>query len=603
MWYFEKLSPWQVSSAPKHDEFFSSDNRSIAHSLVREMTQNSSDNPVDPNGGIEVRFRFASVDTDVLPAEYFHGLESHLNCTLAHAAPALRAAKMSVLTVEDFGTTGLTGAYDDPTDNGNFNSFWRRYGESQKTRSKGGRHGVGKSTAANASRIRTVFGLTRRSDDGKLLLYGQAALWPHVLPDEKERRDSYGLFSSAIHPAPPLPYEGRDALSFAKAFGLDRGERTGLSLVIPDPVPELTEDAVIEATVENCFHQIITGQLRVIVGNTALTAESVDDVVVRLPSLRPIAEATALSRESARKGAPALQSAQRRERLDEGEFELAQLADLRHRWAAGQTVSLRLWVPVQGKKRGEETMGEAWLYLRRAKSAETARETYVRGRIIVPERRLMQGKDVLGLMVVRDGALSQFLGDSEQPSHTRWIMSKLKGQYSAPEYAFRRARHALADFERLVVGSQEGEAIKDLLKPFFYRSADPQPREADDDKGRRSISIPPASPPVLEVRAIRGGFVAVRPAGASALPRVRVEIRYNVRRGKPKFKREDFDLDSTAMAIECEGPLAAISKDASTGTLVVQGVQTGFRMKVTGFDPNRDLYVHVQEEGEAAHGA
>lgn len=603
MWYFEKLSAWQVSSAPKHDEFFSSDNRSIAHSLVREMTQNSSDNPVEPGGAVEVRFRFTAVDVGALPAEYFRGLEPHLKCTLVHAAPALRAAKMNVLTVEDFGTTGLTGAYDDPTDNGNFNSFWRRYGESQKAESKGGRHGVGKSTAASASQIRTVFGLTRRSDDGKLLLYGQAALWPHVLPGEKDRRDSYGLFSGVSHPEPPMPYEGADALSFAGAFGLARGDRTGLSLVIPAPLPELTEDAVVEASAENCFHQVVAGQLRVVVGNTALTAESISDVVARFPSLHPIAEAVALSQESVRAGAPDLQSAKRRERLDESELDPAQLADLRRRWTAGQTVSLRLWVPIQGKRRGEEAIGEAWLYLRRAKSAETAQETYVRGRIIVPERRLMQGKEVLGLMVVRDGALSQFLGDSEQPSHTRWIMSKLKGLYTAPEHPFRRARHALADFERLVVGSQEGEAIKDLLKPFFFKPAEPLPRPPDDDKGKPPVVIPPASPPVLEVRAIRGGFVAVRPAGTDALRKIRIEIRYNVRKGKPRFRREDFDLDSAEIAIECEGPAATISKDAATGTLMAMGVQAGFRMKVTGFDTNRDLYVRAQEEAEATHGA
>lgn len=603
MWYFEKLSDWQVSSAPKHDEFFSSDNRSIAHSLVREMTQNSCDNPTKPGGTVEVRFRLSTIDVGALPAEYFGGLQPHLTQTLSAVAPLLHSASMSVLTVEDFGTTGLTGSYDDPTDNGNFNSFWRRYGESQKAHSKGGRHGVGKSTAASASMIRTVFGLTKRNDDGKLLLYGQAALWPHILDGEKDRRDSYGLFSATKPPDSPLPYEDADAKTFASTFDLARGERSGLSLVIPAPVPELTEDAIIEATVENCFHQIVAGQLRVMVGNTAITAESIDDVVSRAEGLREMAEAVALSRESVRIGAPATQSAQRRERLDESEIDPVQLTELRRIWTAGQTVSLRLHVPVQGKKRGEDEMGEAWLFLRRANSSNTARESYVRGRIIVPERRLMQGKEVLGLMVVQDGVLSQFLGDSEQPSHTRWIMSKLKGIYTAPEHPFRRIRHALADFERVVVGSQEGEAIKDLLKPFFFKPAEPQHLTGGNGAGKPVAIIPPASPPVLEVRAIRGGFVAVRPSGTDPLPKVRIEIRYDVRKGKPKFKKEDFDLNSDTLTVECEGPPATVEKDAAAGALVATGVAAGFRLKVTGFDVNRDLFVRAQADGEAVHEA
>jgi len=272
----------------------------------------------------------------------------------------------------------------------------------------------------------------------------------------------------------------------------------------------------------------------------------------------------------------------------------------RQRWTAGETVSLRLWVPVPGRKRGEEVVGEAWLYLRRSGDAAAARETYVRGRIIVPERRLMQGKEALGLMVVRDGPLSQFLGDAEQPSHTRWIMAKLKGLYAAPEFAFRRARHALADFERIVVGSREGEPIKDLLKPFFSRPAE-RAAPQDDGAGPPVIEAPRATKAVLDVRAVRGGFVAVRPPESGRAGRIRVEIRYNVRKGRPKFRKEDFNFNA-GIAVECEGSHIAVTKDSASGTLLVDGAEPSFRMKVTGFDVNRDLFVRAEEE-ELVDGA
>lgn len=597
MWKFDRLTGWRVSSAPKHDEFFSSDNSSIAQSLVREMTQNSGDNAVKADGIVEVRFRFITVRLGSLPSQIFEDLMPHLDATVAGASDVLRQRELRVLVIEDFGTTGLTGAYDNPLDDGNFNSFWRRYGESQKGASKGGRHGVGKSTASSASQIRTIFGLTVRSDDGKALLYGQAALAPHLLPNATQRCDSYGLFAKEVDNE-PLPYQGKETEAFAKAFLLERGARTGLSLVIPAPVSELTEEAILQAAIENCFYQVLSGQLRIVVGETTISKESIDGIAAQLPSLARMTEAIKFASECVRIGKPSIDVNAARTRFGEDELTGEQLAELRKRWLAGDTVSVCVHVPVPARlKYSRETAdGQAWLYLRRASSAAFGRETYVRGRIIVPERRLMQTKDALGLMVVPDGPLSQFLGDSEQPSHTRWIQNKLTA-YSAPADAFKRVRHALEDFERVVIGASEEEAVKDALKQYFFR---PQERisEVRDERlpERQQLDIPPAAPAVLELRPARGGFVAARPLGTSAVKRVRLEVRYNVRRGKPKFHEADFNLDSNDIVVDIEGAQATVERQAHEGALLITDVQPGFRMKVTGFDPNRDLFVKAQAE-------
>lgn len=604
MWNFVRQTGWQVSSAPKHDEFFSSDNRSIAHSLMREMTQNSGDNPAAPDGPVEVRFRFVTVRPSALPKEFFADLVPHLKETIPDAASLVQAKELTVLVVEDFGTTGLTGAFDDPLDNGNFNSFWRRYGESQKGHSKGGRHGVGKSTAASASQIRTVFGLTTRVDDDKTLLYGQASLAPHVLPDETRRCDSYGLYAKDVK-GEPVPYQGRETDAFAKAFSLERGARTGLSLVIPAPVAELTEQALLEAAVENCFHQVLSGKLRIVVGAKTLSRESIDGLVAQLPGVARLTEAIKFAGECVHIGKPVIEAKASRDRFGQEELKPDELAELRRRWLAGDTVSVCVHVPVPAKVKysRDATDGQAWLYLRRATSAALARETYVRGRIIVPERRLMQTKDALGLLVVPDGPLSQFLGDSEQPSHTRWILAKLTA-YSAPADAFKRVRHALEDFERVVIGASEEEAVKDALKHFFFRPKERVTADVFDDLrvDKERLVIPPAAPAVLDVRPARGGFIAARPADSAAVSRVRLEVRYNVRRGKPKFDTADFNLDSPEIVIDCDGPPASIQRRARDGMLIIDGVEPGFRMKVTGFDRNRDLYVKAQAE-EIEHGA
>ncbi|MDQ6734648.1 MAG: hypothetical protein M3Z35_11155, partial [Nitrospirota bacterium] len=193
-----------------------------------------------------------------------------------------------------------------------------------------------------------------------------------------------------------------------------------------------------------------------------------------------------------------------------------------------------------------------------------------------------------------DGPLSQFLGDAEQPSHTRWVMAKLKGLYVAPDYPFRRARRALADFERIVVGAHEGETIKDALKQFFFKPAE-VPRNSPKVKGNEPVVVPPAVPAVLEVRGIDGGFVASRPPDSPAIRRIRVDVRYDVRKGSPKFRAADFDLESSAIDFKVEGPDSKLTKLKNEGAIFLEDVRPGFKMRVTGFDTNRDLFIRAEE--------
>ena len=72
-----------------------------------------------------------------------------------------------LLVIEDFGTTGLTGAVD-IKDDGQFCGFWRRFGRSNKKQAQGGRWGLGKLVFPSASQVRTVVGLTRRRTTQKV---------------------------------------------------------------------------------------------------------------------------------------------------------------------------------------------------------------------------------------------------------------------------------------------------------------------------------------------------------------------------------------------------------------------------------------------------
>ena len=172
-------------------------------------------------------------------------------------------------------------------------AFWHRYGESGKKRSDGGRHGLGKSTIASASRLQLFFGATVPSDSNpkQLLLQGQICLHPHQAADADGKFvvfDAYGLWYNKDADGNAIPFIDKAAATFTHDFTLDRGRSPGLSLVIPFPHDDLTPDAIIKATIENCFHQILSKHLVVEVEKVVIDASSIKDLAARhdLPHLK-----------------------------------------------------------------------------------------------------------------------------------------------------------------------------------------------------------------------------------------------------------------------------------------------------------------------------
>src|SRR5206468_4302180 len=124
-------------------------------------------------------------------AVYTAGLLEHFNAEAVRtkiANPPAAGDTFRYLVFEDFGTSGLLGepAQWWPDEHGQSNPFFNYFrgeGISDKTEGARGRHGVGRLVFTFASRIRSVFGLTRRGD-GRQLLMGTSVLRNHWL-DQK----------------------------------------------------------------------------------------------------------------------------------------------------------------------------------------------------------------------------------------------------------------------------------------------------------------------------------------------------------------------------------------------------------------------------------
>lgn len=604
MWNFPPVGLWDVGSNPKHDEFFVDDARGVAQSLIREISQNSGDAPREGVEQVTVRFKLGEIDRCLFRDRYMKGLIPHLQASDPRAGHILAGNEpVRFLAIEDFGTTGLIGGFEsDDDEESGFIRFWKRYGDSGKEGKAGGRHGVGKSTLSAASRLRFFFGVTVR-EDGKRLLYGQAALRLHRLAEHQPLRQPYGLFSPASPTEWPRPFEGEDALQFASDFNLKRGSAPGLSLVVPFPVSGVTHDSLVSAAIEHCFHQILSDRLRIEIGDTLLERETILDAATEakpdlVGALDLSLEAVTMAPAAFVRPLPGKPVGN----LQPGDFSPEDLDRLRQRWIDGDPIAVEIPIRVRPKTAPDET-GNVRLFLKRALSGNLARETYVRGRLSVPETPKIGSKMCVGLLVADEGPASKLLGDSENPAHTHWVADRVRGLYHDANTVIRAIKHALRDLHVIVAQIQEQTAIKDALKDFFWTPKVAAPSEEEEEvqlpKPKVEINIEPTNKP-FEVTQVVGGFTIRRPAkNQLKAGDARVWVAYNVRRGKPKWNQADFRLDEDNIDIDITGEGVV---ERYPDHFVVRDAQPGFAAKVTGFVPTRDLRVNVEGISSQAAG-
>lgn len=600
MWNFEKRSPFSVVSVPKNEEFFASDKRDIAQSLVREVSQNSGDAFTDDKKPVLLTFDFGSIDKTLFDEKCLVGLRPHLDAcsSSGYASQLLDAETVPFLAIEDFGTTGLTGEYGGGyVEKSGFINFWRRYGESSKVGVSGGRHGVGKSTISAASQLRFFFGATVRADDGKLLLYGQSTLRPHRLSDQEDVYDPYGLFSPAIEGAGALPFEDDAAAWFLRDFDLGRGNRPGLSLVIPFPRVELTEDAIVKAAIEHCFHQIISRHLVIRVGQKELSRDTLRSHAESFDELHELIAAIDLSLEAteiieAQIFLPNHQSPD--EPISANQFDSDVLRAMRQIWNQGEIVRINL--PVSIKPKGQpEQRGEVKIFMRSTHDTNRTRETCVRGRVTVIGRQPDAGKFV-SLFIADEGIASQFLGDAEPPAHDKWLQYKVKENYEKPEKPLRRLLTSLRNLYLILSEGEESRPVKDALTQFFWT---PKPLEkgTTDNNSPPVPIIPQHNEKSFRLKQVSNGFVfTYRPQEETGRKagEFLIELMYDVRHGTPKWNPADFALDDGSIQLIPSGQ-GRYDLTSGAGKLRIFDASPGFELKVVGFDPRRDLLIHAQE--------
>ena len=633
-WKFRQMQPGEMNIDPIEAEFFSTEALgSLADAFVREAIQNSLD-ARQPRSPLRIRILFSTAAAMLdgpRKEAYVAGLADHLDASRASLTKLPAADEpLDFMVFEDFGTRGLQGdpgqtedaEIDAPGPRNDFYYFWRNVGRSRKQASELGRWGLGKTVFPAASRINSFFGISVRADDGCRVLMGQSVLKIHKAGGKRYYPYGYfGRFDGDF----AVPLDGAGLLDeFARDFSLARGSEPGLSLVVPYPDAELTPHSVVPSIVRHYFLPIIRRDLEVEVVhdgksvqlNASTLARFLSEVswddrerFKRLVDLAKWGLAVAQTDHTSIAVPPEANAP----RWADHSLGADEIARLKERLNGGERIALTVpvWVKLAA---GSPVLSHFEVYLERDEALEGAEEHFVRDGITIAGVRGALQKGFRACVTVHDQALSQLLGDSENPAHTEWQerSPKFRDRYRHGPFTLRYVKNAPREIVRLLTRPSEGRDLK-LLQHLFSLEVPTEEAVIDPRKGREDVAGMEGSggadgvetvgkDTFFALQKLRGGFRIAGAGDADNTPAgVAVWVAYEVRRGNPfsQYQPPDFEMDKPPIDLHAER--AEVAQRASN-RLVLRVQAPDFQVTVKGFDVHRDIRVKVLglDEEEAA---
>lgn len=596
--------------------------------LVREGIQNSLDARVG-SGPVRVRIYLSEDDQALSPkklAPFVSGFRDHLRAkSNGLERPPAAEDPCPFIVFEDFGTTGLGGEPNaDRVPEGTHNAFYhffRAEGSSSKGEGKLGRFGIGKFAFPLCSRARAVLALTHRLD-GRQLMAGVATLKCHVVEGKAYQPDGwFGDYDDEDDFQLPLEYPADILRQFQATFGLARGEEPGLSVVIPYYSPEeVTAVNVAKAVIRHFFLPVIQNKLVVEVSSPtirqSITAGSVHAVLSWLRSVsrkddeRELDVLTAvvnLAEASVKHPDPdahiPMPSKRGAHKWEGGFMKQSVREVLARKLQDGQILFAKFHLRVLPRV-GEPKPDSFDVLIQEDPEGEYSKPVFVRnGNVIANVGHSLKGHRVI--VSVPDGPLSDALGMAENVAHTEWRKGSQEFKdlyrYSAShvDYVVKAAGNLVKE-----IHATDAEVDFSALADLFPDLAAPdsglgkKPKLKKGRSGKTPSDPPPPPPPPKPKRyslaRTSGGFSVSKGSPEAVMPeQLDVRFAYALRRGDPltRFHPADFDLTKKGLNLAVEGAQFEV---IGPNVLCVTELTDDFKVTVTGFDSNRDLFVAVK---------
>ncbi|MEJ5060537.1 MULTISPECIES: hypothetical protein [unclassified Pseudomonas] len=629
-WQFRPLNPNETSGSSISDDNFADEERTSVEILVRETLQN----PLDARSSesvVRVEYKLVTVDlatTKFARSIFSDDWKTHFLAGELIESDAL-PTEMTFLVIEDFGTTGLEGCYTDSSSEGsteNWNAFWFREGEGAKTTKSNGGAGQGKITLYLASKLRSVFALTKRKSDDIELIFGCCRFKRNYkLPDDNRRWAKEARWGAISDPNElAVPIDKTQVLDGIKGeLGLAREQEAGTTFIVPMPAGDITEKALRNAVVNEFFFAINRGRLVVKVGNITLDSTSIADVANNMGAdcrlTRNYRDFLALTAKFADEvvTATAKDSWSKEARLTVGAFEETELTSLKEKFGNSEMVSVDFLIPVKKKQPKETSTAKFRVFLQQDESAEKSQELFVRQDLgIDGEKRLKAARiivPVMALTFIQDPKLSDLLVAAEEPTHRNWNAKRPKvvAQYFSPNDALNAVRNAALRLVQLI--SPEGKKDDTALAIYF---ADPASEPAkrlggggitpETPKGEQQSpkEIPKPKPKPVVLKILEKGFeVRANAAEGFSFPiDCKITLAYATVVGDA-FKlwdAADFWIGDESLYPREHSRISEPTTALNTMSFRLDDENSW--LSVAGFDSNRQLEIRVKYQ-EVSDGA
>lgn len=619
-WHFIPQLACFVETGVTQRDQFRNDEVDLCDTIVREAVQNSLD-ATKPGNQTRVSFKWIHSE-DGLDCSYVKRL---LDTQTDHArSSGLEIDEVdfscpTALVIEDFGTRGLTGSTNHK-DTDNFSDFWRRHGKSHKTGTSRGRWGLGKLVYSSSSMVGAFFGLTIRDGDPKRYLMGQTVL--DLRTHEGKEYPPHAYFSEMlgtdIENQIPVPTDDDGYIeTFRSQFQLLRKTESGLSVVIPFPNKALQSDDMVGVAIVNYFYPILSGQLVLEFDSQTVNAENIRELAHKyangkLQDIDPLFDFIEEVNTAIRDGLLLTMKKSWIDdvRLDEDDFNRDDLENIRTAFGDRQLVGVRLPLSIKKKPSHETLDTEFFVFVKRPQDLSRGVDLYVRGGLTLPSESKFGERKAFGAMIANDEAISAFLGDAENPAHTKWVFNaeKLRKNYVSPGERLRVIKNAVINFYDLLIQAEEEIDEKALAKYFFTpepespgkSDGNPEATPTDDD-----VEAPTPKSKIAQLVSIENGFSIRKGAGAADAEypvRFRIRAAYDTSSGNPfkKYNPLDFSFSkNSGLTISTtRDTVSLVGHSDNELEFEITGEQ--FRVDVKGFDANRDLLVKLKTDAVEA---
>lgn len=619
MWFFNELGLGFVRRTSHEEEFF---NRSTkVDSFVREAIQNSMDAKKENANLVRISFFIGRTENNV-DEFLFEGLPEHLKASGIGVDNNIGHVGISFLAIEDFGTTGLGGSLDQKnagSQTEDFYNFWWADGSMRKGGKSGGRWGLGKYTFFVLSEIKSFWGLTVRGEKPEKVLMGRSLLKPHRIGPTLYNLDGFYAGSAEFDPV----IGGVNLRKFEELFNLSRKFESGLSIVIPLPLKEIDADGIVGAVLDHYLYPVVTGKIiveisekgfRETVKKNTISQDSVMELLKQKSHSEPDKFNRYLHIAKLFENIPDLPldcalQIEDRKKPDLTEESFGESIDgIREKFdslSVKKTIKLRVPICIE-----ENTGTGAWTHydiiLSKIEENKKTEVFCLRSGILVTDAIKLSAGPMTVVLLAEDEIINQFLGDAENPAHKEWRPNseRFAGKYKDGGAKLRFITESVG---RIIDILQKGATKKDLdllSDVFFIEEA------KEKEPGKKTVLKPDIkikrTPDLFLINKTNGGFSVFvnnnifdeKREGENFPVRCKVESAYVVRHGNPLKKYDPNDFDFGGEDINISTADTGEIEEANGNRLILRFDSKDFKVHLTGFDTNRDVYVSVRKVGK-----